>query len=113
MAETRLRSDQFATLDVDFQGRLSGSPTEVEVTWEYTDEDGIGTFEEGGGAEEGDTSSARFTPTPGKGGIAVVSWTAEVGEEIFKGSETFLVEGEGVVFVGQTVNVSDQEAPAV
>lgn len=104
---TRMRSDQRALIDVDFQGRLSGSPREVNVVFEADDPDDVGNLELTSDGD--DTSQARFIPRPGKAGIATVSWSATAEGQEFRGSETFEVEGEGVVLAGQSVTLEDQQ----
>ncbi|MCC2652156.1 MAG: hypothetical protein K0R61_3059 [Microvirga sp.] len=108
MGTTRMRSDQAATIDPDFKGRLSGQNVDLEVQWSIDDPEDIAAFDEVKG--DGDRSVARVTPIAGSGGIVTVTWTAQNGSEMLTGSETFEIEGEAVVFAGQTVNVTDQSA---
>jgi hypothetical protein len=109
MGTTRMRSDQQSTIDPDFKGRVSGKDVDLEVTWSVDDPEGIANFEEVAG--EDDRSIARLTPNAGSGGIVTVTWSAQSGDETLTGSETFEIEGEAVVFAGQTVEVTDQPAP--
>ncbi len=108
MGTTRMRSDQQSTIDPDFRGRLSGEDVDLEVMWSVDDPGDIAAFDEV--RTDADRSAGRLTPTPGSGGIVTVSWTAQNGAEVIAGSETFEIEGESVVFAGQTVTVEDQPA---
>jgi hypothetical protein len=110
MGTTRIRNDQVVELDVDFQGRVSGKPQEVEIDWEISDPNGVGgQFETDLGGE--DSSRARYTPVPGEtGGIVTISWSADVGNEVVQGSETIEIESEGIVLASQHATVTDQLA---
>lgn len=109
MATTRMRSDQFVDIDVDFQGRLSGESTDVDVEWDYLDPDDVATFMD---ARDGDDKSkARVTGTPGRGGIVTASWTTVDTTPIVKGSHTVEIEGEGIVLSSETGTVGDQPSP--
>jgi hypothetical protein len=108
MGTTSMRSDQLCTIDPDFKGRLSGKDVDLAVTWSSDDPESIATFEVVPG--DGDSSIGRLVATPGSGGIVTVTWSAQNGDELLTGSETFEIAGEAVVFAGQTVEVSDQPA---
>jgi hypothetical protein len=109
MAEVELRSDQRVLIDPDFQGRLSGKDVDLQVGFELNDPDSIGTLEMA--SEDGDASQAYFVPTPGEAGTATVTWTAQNGDEVITDTVVCKVVGEGVVFAGTRVEVSDQPAP--
>jgi hypothetical protein len=109
MGTTRMRSDQQAVVDPDFKGRLSGAQRDVDIVWEYDDPDGVGRFEDA--SEAGDQSRVRIVATPGSAGLATLRGTGSADGQEFRISETFEVEGEGIVFAGTTVTVEDQPAP--